>query len=54
MASIAENKLPSVALTTQSHPQAKPKRAISPGVSLTAGAVAGAVEAAITVWTVGL
>ncbi|CEN62017.1 Putative Mitochondrial tricarboxylate/dicarboxylate carrier proteins [Aspergillus calidoustus] len=48
MASIAENKLPSVALTTQNHPQAKPKRAISPGVSLTAGAVAGAVEAAIT------
>ncbi|KAL2789332.1 mitochondrial carrier domain-containing protein [Aspergillus keveii] len=48
MASITENKLPSVALTTQRHPQEKPKRTISPGVSLTAGAVAGAVEAAIT------
>ncbi|KAL3492167.1 mitochondrial carrier domain-containing protein [Aspergillus germanicus] len=48
MASIAESKLPRVVMTTERHPQEKPQRTISPGVSLTAGAVAGAVEAAIT------
>ncbi|KAL3449953.1 mitochondrial carrier domain-containing protein [Aspergillus insuetus] len=48
MTSISESNISVVVSTTQRHPQEKPKRTISPGVSLAAGAVAGAVEAAIT------
>ncbi|KAL2862460.1 mitochondrial carrier domain-containing protein [Aspergillus lucknowensis] len=48
MATISENKLPTVVPAVQRQRQEKPKKAIAPGVSLTAGAVAGAVEAATT------